>query len=160
MINGQKIKIPMLGHAADVFTSVPGDLLLTVDVSPHDVFTVEKKNIKSKVELSLVEAILGCKITVSTAYGPANLTIPAGVCTGSSFVIKHMGMPEFDPPEDQDQTSLRGDHIVTIEVVLGEEKDAAIKLKREQLLREFLEIETRNKDKFYSYYDNLRKATK
>ena len=104
IINGQKIKIPMLGHAADVFTSIPGDLLLTVEVSPHDLFSVEKKNIKSKVEVSLAEAILGCKITIATAYGPANITVPAGVCTGSSIVIKHMGMPEFNPQEDQDHS--------------------------------------------------------
>ena len=54
----------MLGHAADVFTSVPGDLLLTIDVSPHELFTAVGRDIESKVELSLAEAILGCKITV------------------------------------------------------------------------------------------------
>jgi DnaJ-class molecular chaperone len=60
----------MLGHAADVFTSVSGDLLLTIDVTPHDFLRVEGKNINSTVELSLTEAILGCTITVVTAYGP------------------------------------------------------------------------------------------
>jgi molecular chaperone DnaJ len=70
VVNGQKIKVPLLGHAADVFTSVPGDLLLTVEVSPHDVFKVDDKNIKSTVELTLSEAILGCVITVMTAHGP------------------------------------------------------------------------------------------
>ncbi len=71
----------MLGHAADVFTSIPGDLLLTVEVSPHDFLSVEKKNIKSKVELSLAEAILCSKITVTTACGQANITVLARVCT-------------------------------------------------------------------------------
>lgn len=60
----------MMGHAADVFTSVAGDLLLTVEVIPHDFLKVEKKNISSDVELSLSEAILGCKITIETAHGP------------------------------------------------------------------------------------------
>ena len=34
--DGQKLKVPQMGHAADVFTSYPGDLLLTVNVKEHD----------------------------------------------------------------------------------------------------------------------------
>ena len=63
----------MMGHAADVFTSIPGDLLLTVEVTPHDLFTFEGKTIKSTVEVSLTEAILGCETTVTTAHGPVNI---------------------------------------------------------------------------------------
>jgi molecular chaperone DnaJ len=73
----------MMGHASDVFTSVPGDLLLTVDISPHEVFKMEGKNIKSTVELSLSEAVLGCTITVMTAHGPANVEVEPGVCSGT-----------------------------------------------------------------------------
>ena len=73
-----------------------------MEVSPHDFLSVDKKNIKSKVELSLAEAILCSKITVSTACGQANITVLARVCTGRIILIKHMGMPEFDPQEDQD----------------------------------------------------------
>ena len=43
--DGQKIKVPYLGHAADVITSLAGDLLLTVKVKPHHVFSRVRKNI-------------------------------------------------------------------------------------------------------------------
>lgn len=88
-----------MGHAADVFTSVPGDLLLTVEVSPHEVFTIEGKTIKSTVDLSLAEAILGCSTTVVTAHGPVNIKVLPGTCTGTTMVLKHMGLPEFNPPD-------------------------------------------------------------
>lgn len=150
----------MLGHAADVFTSVPGDLLLTVDVKPHEIFRTEGRDIHSKVELSLFEAILGCKVTIATAHGPFNIEVPAGSCTGSRIVIKHMGMPQFDAPEDSDSTENRGDHIVTIEVVLSDETDLVKKQKRDELLKEFLAIEARSKDRFYAYYETLRNANR
>lgn len=75
-------------------------------------------------------------------------------------MIKHMGMPQFDPPEDSDSTDNRGDHIVTIEVVLGDETDLVIKQKQDQLLMEFLAIEARSKHKFYAYYETLRNANR
>lgn len=148
---GQKIKVPMLGHAADVFTSVSGDLLLTVEVSPHELFTADGKNIRSRVELSLTEAILGCTITVQTAHGPANVEVEPGMCTGSTVVLKHMGMPEFDPPEEYDEVSLRGDHIITF-IVVNEAADS----RRDELLRRFAELEVKNKDRFYAAYQTLR----
>jgi DnaJ-class molecular chaperone len=149
-----------LGHAADVFTSVPGDLLLTVDVKPHELFRTEGRDIHSKVELSLCEAILGCKVTIATAHGPLNIEVPAGSCTGSRITIKHMGMPQFDLPEDSHSADNSGDHIVTIEVVLGDETDLVINQKRDQLLMEFLAIEARSKLKFYAYYETLRNANR
>ena len=100
IVNGQKIKVPMMGHAADVFTSIPGDLLLNIEVKPHEFMTVEGKNIKSNVDINIAEAVLGCKITIQTAYGPYNINTEPGVCTGNTFILKHMGLPEFNPPEE------------------------------------------------------------
>ena len=34
------------------------------------------------------------------------------------MVLKHYGVPEFDPPENYDPTLLRGDHIVVFKVRL------------------------------------------
>lgn len=63
-----------MGHAADVYTSQAGDLLLTVNIDAHDFFTRENKlDIKSEVELTLAEAILGTTLTISTVHGPLNI---------------------------------------------------------------------------------------
>ena len=53
-----------MGHASDVYTSVAGNLLITLSVTPHDFFKLEGNDIKSEVELTLSEALLGAKITI------------------------------------------------------------------------------------------------
>ena len=63
-----------MGHAADVYTSYAGDLLLTVNVKPHDFYKrVNKLDIETEVEITLAEAILGTKLTISTVDGPLNI---------------------------------------------------------------------------------------
>ena len=52
------------------------------------------------MELTLAEAILGTEMTVSTAYGPLNIRVPAGTSTGDTMVLKHKGVPQFDLPDD------------------------------------------------------------
>ena len=62
-----------MGHAADVYTSVAGDLLIHLKVKPHEFFERDDTTIKSEVELTLSEAILGAKITIATVHGPLNI---------------------------------------------------------------------------------------
>jgi len=81
--HGQKIKVLQMGHAADVYTSQPGDLLLTIHIKPHEVFTrVNQLDIKTEVELTLAEAILGTEVTISTVHGPLNITVRPGTSSG------------------------------------------------------------------------------
>ena len=91
-----------MGHAADVYTSVAGDLLINLKVKSHDFYEREDRNIKSEVELTLSEAILGAKITISTVHGPLNVQVEPGVCSGDNIVLKHYGVPEFEPPDNYD----------------------------------------------------------
>ena len=53
-----------MGHASDVFSSAPGDLLLTVKVKPHEFFTSKDCDIWSEVPITLLEAIRGTEMTV------------------------------------------------------------------------------------------------
>jgi len=72
-----------MGHAADVYTSHAGDLLLNVTVKKHNFFErVNKNDIQTEVELTLAEAILGTDITISTVYGPLNIKVEPGTSTG------------------------------------------------------------------------------
>jgi molecular chaperone DnaJ len=162
--HGQKIKVPMLGHAADVYSSIAGDLLLTVEVNKHHYFEIEGMNVKSTVDLTLSEALLGCMITIATAYGPLTIKVKPGVSSNDTMVLKHMGMPEFNAPDLYDEEMLKGDHIVTFNVLLPQmstdESQDQTTAQRDKILREFLEIEQNSKDKFYAYYDELREQRK
>ena len=73
------------------------------------------------------------------------------------MVLKHLGMPEFNPPDDYDETQLRGDHIVTFQVVMPDNSPEELE-KRAQLLKQFADIEAKSLSKFYGYYDELRKG--
>lgn len=53
-----------MGHASDVFTSQPGDLLLTINIKEHEFYRRVDKDIETEVPLTLVEALKGAKITV------------------------------------------------------------------------------------------------
>lgn len=111
-----------MGHAADVYTSQAGDLLLTVHVKQHDVFErVSKQDVRIEVELTLAEAILGAEMTISTVHGPINICVEPGTSTGDQKVLKHFGVPEFDPPDNYDPFLLRGDQIVVFKVRLPAE---------------------------------------
>ena len=71
-----------MGHAADVYTSVAGDLLINVKVKPHDYYKRDGNNIQTEVELTLSEALLGTKITISTVHGPLTIETEPGRCSG------------------------------------------------------------------------------
>ena len=101
--DGQKLKVPQMGHASDVYTSVAGDLLIHLKVKPHEFFTRDDTTIKSEVELTMTEAILGATITISTVHGPLNIKVEPGVCSGDTMVLKHYGVPEFEPPDHYDE---------------------------------------------------------
>ena len=92
-----------MGHASDVYTSVAGDLLIHLKVKPHEFFTRDDTTIKSEVELTMTEAILGATITIATVHGPLNIKVEPGVCSGDTMVLKHYGVPEFEPPEHYDE---------------------------------------------------------
>ncbi len=79
-----------MGHAADVYSSHAGDLLLTVKVKNHDFYKrTNQLDIQSEVEVTLAEALLGADLTISTVHGPKNIHMAPGTSTGDQLVLKH-----------------------------------------------------------------------
>ena len=141
-----------MGHAADVFAAQPGDLLLTIKIKEHAYFKREQKNIETEVPISLVEAVLGAKLTIQTLDGPLTIVTKPGMCTGDTMTLKHYGIPEFNPPENYDPQQLRGDHIVKFRIVLPK-YDPNGQTKQDQLLRKIVELDSLNKHKYYADYE-------
>lgn len=88
----------------------PGDVLLTIKLAPHPLYTVEGKNISMIVPVLPWEAALGSKITVPTLQSRTRVTIPAGSQTGQKLRLAGLGLPG-EPP---------GDFHVVIKVVMPE----------------------------------------
>ena len=65
-------------------------------------------------------------------------------------------MPEFDAPEDEDPISLRGDHVVRFKVLLPDFQPDGDS-EKDKLIRRILEVEAKNKAKYYGHYSNVRR---
>jgi DnaJ-class molecular chaperone len=138
-----------MGHAADVFTSPPGDLLLTIKIKEHEFYTRSGNNIHSEVPLTLLEAMIGAKITVMTIDGPLTVETKPGVSSGDTMTLKHLGVPEFSPPDGYDPRTLRGHHVLTFKVILPEyhNSDSA----HDQALRQLFQLDQQHQQQYYAH---------
>jgi len=92
MDSGSKVRIPDKGNAGPN-GGPPGDLYITIEVTPHPLFKREGSNIHIKLPITVPEATLGAKIDVPTLDGHSTIKIPPGTRSGQKFRIREMGVP-------------------------------------------------------------------
>ncbi len=110
-----------------------GDLYLTVQVRPHDVFERRDDDLYVDVPITLGEAMLGAEIEVPTLDGKVNMKIPPETQTGQLFRLRGLGMPRL-------RGEGRGDQIVRTKVVLPEH----LSERERQLFEELRKIRQEN----------------
>jgi DnaJ-class molecular chaperone len=114
ILNGQNIRLKGQGmpgqHGA-------GDLLITVSIAPHPVFTLEGLDVRLDLPITLYEATLGAKVRVPTLDKPVEITVPPWTSSGRTFRLKGKGFPA---------KAGRGDLLATIRIVLPERSDAEL----------------------------------
>ena len=71
------------------------DVVVTVRVRPHPVFTRHGADLERDLPITLREALLGGEVPVTTLKGRVLLTIPAGTQSGKSFRLTGQGMPRL-----------------------------------------------------------------
>lgn len=114
-------QIRLRGQGGEGFGgAAAGDALITVSIEPHDTLRREGLDIFLTLPISLPEAVLGTRIEVATISGPVTLSIPAGSNTGTRLRLKSKGIA----PESG---AIRGDQYVTLDIVLPDEQDAALR---------------------------------
>jgi DnaJ-class molecular chaperone len=86
--NGTRVKLTGQGPGG-------GDLLVTVKVRPHRVFTRRGADLERELPIALGEALLGANVPVTTLKGRVLLTIPPATQTGRLFRLKGQGMPRL-----------------------------------------------------------------
>ncbi|MGH6673468.1 MAG: DnaJ C-terminal domain-containing protein [Xanthobacteraceae bacterium] len=94
-----------------------GDVLITVSVAPHHLFTLDGADLKLDLPATLYEAVLGGKVRVPTLDGHVELTIPAWTSSGRTFRLRGKGFPA---------KSGKGDLLATVRIVLPEKVDAEL----------------------------------
>jgi curved DNA-binding protein len=71
------------------------DLYLVVQVDPHARFKRDGDNLMVTVDVDVLTAVLGGKVSVPTLTNPVTLTIPPGTQGGRTFRLKGKGMPHL-----------------------------------------------------------------
>ena len=104
----------------------PGDLLITVAVTPHQLFQRDGADLRLDLPVTLYEAVLGGKVRVPTLDGAVELAIPAGTNAGRTFRLKGKGFPAKER---------KGDLLATVRIMLPEGQDSDL----EELMRKWRE---------------------
>ena len=91
-----------------------GDVLITVSIAPHPIFTLEGADLRLDLPITLDEAALGAKVRVPTLDKPVEIAIPAGTSSGRTFRLKGKGFPAKEG---------HGDLLATVRIVLPERSD-------------------------------------
>lgn len=96
-----------------------GDILIELKVRPHPQFERKGDDIHAELPVTLAEAVLGARVEVPTIDGRVTLTIPKGSNTGSRLRLRGKGVPRAG-------VGGRGNHYVTLKVVLPDQPDAEL----------------------------------
>ena len=106
--DGQKIRLAGKGKASPN-GGEPGDVILTVNVSPHPVFTRDGDNLRMDLPISFDEAALGAEIKVPTLGGmPVKVKVAPGTPSGRTLRVRGKGVKTKKGT---------GDLLATVEIV-------------------------------------------
>jgi DnaJ-class molecular chaperone len=108
--NGGAIRLPGKGGAG-AQGGAPGDLYVTVRVTPHAYFERRGNDIHGIVPITVKEAYAGAEIEVPTIRGPVRAKVPPGTQGRQKFRLRGQGVK--DP-----RTGGAGDHIYTVRVMV------------------------------------------
>lgn len=113
--DGQRIRVPGKG-APSSDSAEPGDLLVTISISPHDTFTREGNNLLVTVPVTYADAVLGADIKVPTMDGkPVTVRIPPGTPAGKVLRVRGRGVKT---------ANAKGDLLVTVMVHVPDQPNA------------------------------------
>ena len=127
--DGQRIRLAGKGNAG-TGGGAAGDLYLIIKIGSHPVFTRVADDIQVTVPVTVAEAALGSKIEVPTIDGRAQLRIPPGTQSGQKLRMREKGVTSAS------KEGVRGDEIVTVEIVVPQLKDERSK----EILRELAKL--------------------
>ena len=106
--NGQAINMHGQGHVGR--NGGPnGDLIISIAVSPHPMFTRDGFDVHYTHPVSFVDATLGGELEIPTIDGKVKYNLPAGTQGDTTFRLKGKGIPRLNK-------SGRGDQYVTVSI--------------------------------------------
>lgn len=89
----------------------PGDAMVTVNVRDHPAFARDGDTIRSRLDITLGEALSGAKVRVETVSGAVNVSVPKNGSSGDTLRLRGKGAMNR-------ATGKRGDHLVELRIKL------------------------------------------
>jgi len=115
---GQKVRLRGKGRPS-LTGGEPGDLVVSVTVQPHPIFTIDGTDVRLTVPITFPEAVLGTEIEVPTPDGgKVRLKVPAGTPSGRTLRARGRGVVT---------TKKTGDLLVTLQVAVPQRVDGKAK---------------------------------
>ncbi|MBX3354643.1 MAG: DnaJ domain-containing protein [Phycisphaeraceae bacterium] len=118
--DGTRMRLRGKGHPAPG-GGTPGDLVVTVRVTPHPWFRREGLDIILGVPLTIAEASLGTSVTVPLLQGSVTLKVPPGARSGRRLRVKGKGITDAKGVCGDFYAELQ---IVAPETLTAEDRDA------------------------------------
>jgi len=128
--HGMTLRLAGAGHH-HIEELPPGDLLVNIQITPHSIFTVVDYNLIMEEKISMIEAVFGKEIEVTTLAGKTlKLEIPKGTQPNHKIRLKGKGMPVLN----------RKDVFGDLYIIVNVEIPTNITQKQRDLLSEFNEV--------------------
>ena len=87
----------------------PGDLIVAVEIEPHDRFERRGDDLILDLPVTFSQAAMGADLSIPTITGEARLSVPAGIQAGQVLRLRGQGMPRL-------RASGRGDQLIRVHV--------------------------------------------
>lgn len=122
------MQLSVNGKGNEIAGGIPGDLIVLVEVVPHEHLKREGNNIIYNLYIDFPTAVLGGDIEVPTVSGRVRIKIEPGTQAGKILRLRNKGVPDINGYG-------RGDQLVQVNVwtpqkVSNEEKDILKKLRK------------------------------
>lgn len=128
--DSQQLRVSGFGEAG-VRGAATGDLIVTCRIQPHEFFEREGDNLHARVNISMVQAALGCEMEIEGILPDeqVKVRIPEGCQNDQVVRVKGSGMPRF-------RSNNRGDLFVHVTVVIPKKLNKKQRETLETLARE------------------------
>ena len=147
--DGQAIQLRGQGGAG-VNGGPAGDVIVTVSIRPHPIFTREGYDVVCEIPVSFAQAALGDTLQVPTIDGKVEYSIPEGTQPGTVFRLRGKGIQNVNGRG-------RGDQYVRVNVEIPRNLTS----KQKELLREFeLTTTDENQQQKKGFWDKVKDAFK
>ncbi|MCX7340773.1 MAG: J domain-containing protein [Hyphomicrobiales bacterium] len=120
--DGKVIRLKGLGHPSP-FAGEAGDVMLTIKVAVDPRFTVEGRDLRTKISVPLIDAVLGGAVRVPTLQGDVDMNLPPMTSSGRSFRLRGKGLPG-------DASKPDGDLYASVDILLPAADDELTALMR------------------------------